>query len=178
MTATCGIRNYRDQSFVGNFNWGAAIGPGITNRNRNQDDFEFIKALKAISPEDLKRMQDTANHPTVHCNRIEPAGNCMAGKGAHVVEKHGIGNKEIPQATGPEIYMDRFEHQNVTKAIMLIESALITSGPSGNSVEVTIPMVLTGRAVTLVQQAYVDVGWTKATIIAIDLVRSTVKLEF
>lgn len=125
-------------------------------------------------------MQDTASHPTVHCNRIEPAGNCMAGKGAPVVEKHGIGAKETPAATSPEIYMDRFEHQNVTKAIMLIEATLINSAPdeAKSLVEITIPMVLTGRAIPLVQQAYVDVGWSKVTIIAIDLVRSTVKLEF
>lgn len=75
----------------GTFNWGAAIGPGIPNRRRMEDDLAFVAALKQIRPEDLhmgdsrqwgaereeelRQRNLNANHPTVHCNRFEPAGN-------------------------------------------------------------------------------------------------------
>lgn len=78
-------------------NWGAAIGPGIPAALRRQqqqlDDAAFVAALKAISPEELRRMSSSqawsaereadldrqryqrANDPQVHCNRFEEPGN-------------------------------------------------------------------------------------------------------
>lgn len=159
------------------FNWSSAIGPGTTHLSMTAAGREekFMKALQEL-PE--IQMNNDAMHP----NRYEEAGNCMAGKGvgAHVTEKHGIGAKETPATTSPELYWDRFEHQNVTKAIMLIEAALINSAPdmSNEFVAVSFSSVLTGRARDLVEKAYIDVGWSGAKILALDLSRSTIKLEF
>lgn len=87
-------------------NWGAAIGPGIPAALRRQqqqrDDAAFIAALKAISPEELRRMSDSrayaaeqeaerdrqryqrANDPQVHCNRFEEPGNVKVNTTASV----------------------------------------------------------------------------------------------
>lgn len=166
------------------FNWSAAIGPGILTNQRNTDEAAFVAALKAIHPDDIfpkgSLMQDTGNHPTIHGNRFEPAGNCRVGKSVDIIDKPGIDVKEIPVVTSPTQYVDRLEQQNVNKTIASIEAALVNSEPdmSNEFVAVAFSSVLTARARDLVEKAYVDAGWASAKILALDICRSTIKLEF
>jgi hypothetical protein len=97
-------------------------------------------------------------------------------------EPHGAGSQELPEVVTPEIFMDRYTHQAATKAILLIESALINAIPKpsaqGSSLSVTVPVVLNGRVTDIVKQRYVDVGWVNVTISAVDLESTQVSLFF
>ena len=200
------------------FNWSTAIGPGIIPRRTEQDDLDFIASLKAIHPDDIfpketRKMNDTANHPSIHCNRMEEPGNVSAfptspqgqeliaqrakiidtfqqvtdavkppvalGSG---VEPHGCGNKETPDVVSPEMFLDRFIHQESTRAIMLIEVRLINAVPvekdDTNVVQVTIAMELSGRIEAIVRQAYLDVGWKQVTFVKAAGFSTRVTLQF
>jgi hypothetical protein len=97
-------------------------------------------------------------------------------------EPHGIGSQELPDVVTPEIFMDRYTHQAATKAIVLIEAALINAIPKpsaqGSSLTVDVPVVLNGRVTDIVRQRYTDVGWVNVVITAIDLVSTRVSLFF
>jgi hypothetical protein len=97
-------------------------------------------------------------------------------------EPHGIGSQELPDVVTPEIFMDRYTHQAATKAIVLIEAALINAIPKpsaqGSSLTVDVPVILNGRVTDIVRQRYTDVGWVNVVITAIDLVSTRVSLFF
>lgn len=170
------------------FNWNTTIGPGIIP-HRNDTD-AFLAALKAIHPDDIfpkdtPRMLDHLDHPTIHSNRMESPGNCIAGNpniASTGSEPHGNGSHETPDVTTPEGYIDRHTHQQVTKTIMLIEAALINTAPTVAPgeiyVNVTVNIVVDGRIATLIEQRYRDVGWISAKLVQADNVRSTMRLVF
>lgn len=79
------------------------------------------------------------------------------------VEVHGVGNHDLPEATGPEQFVDRWHHQQTYQALMLIEAELIKAKPElgsdGEFVRVVVDMSITGNVKVAVNQRYLDVGW-------------------
>lgn len=98
------------------------------------------------------------------------------------VEPHGCGSHDTPDVVSPENFLDRFTHQETTRAIMFTEVALIKAVPVTENLEtfvsVVIPMTMSGRVEAIVKQRYLDVGWASVVIYSNDTRETRVTLRF
>jgi hypothetical protein len=97
-------------------------------------------------------------------------------------EPHGAGSGDLPDIVTPEIFMDRYTHNQAFYGIMKIEAALEDAKPLpsvvGSYVEVRVSAIFNGRVGDIIKQQYLDKGWATITLIEVDATTTAVKLVF